>query len=68
MHDDSYCQLFSGAVAVNAIIFTFGLGQNIQLTGVQCTGNESSLASCPTQPTSCSHTDAAGVRCQQGQK
>ena len=56
----------TGAVALSGAVFNLGRGQNIHLTRVRCTGNESSLASCPAQSGFCYH-EIAGVRCQQGQ-
>lgn len=58
---DYWC--FIGAIATASAIFGQGTGP-ILLNNVQCIGNETRLADCPSSVVSgCFHNEDAGVRC-----
>ena len=57
-----------GSVAISGSSFGEGTGR-IWLDNVQCTGNERTLINCTASSNGvnlCTHTQDAGVRCQQG--
>lgn len=55
--------LFIGAIAILSARFGQGTGP-ILLNNVQCIGNETILADCPSSVVSgCYHNEDAGVRC-----
>ena len=62
MHANILIFLHTIAIAVSRAAFGQGTGP-VLLSGVRCTGNESSLLSCSHGVAYCSHSYDAGVVC-----
>ena len=60
-----YIKVILGAIPTSLVV-TPGTGP-IHLSQLACTGSESRLSACPSEPpTHCTHSDDAGVICQIG--